>query len=140
MGAGDAGWCQSRRRLRCNRQHGRQGAPVDLCNLADRGTEKNILEALEVEDPDLVDQIRRLMFVFEDILLVNDKVFIVDLASAFHPGGVPVIGRWLVRLLGFADRLSLIKMKTIFAPELLTPDDRKLIKLRNRFMPTNWEL
>lgn len=75
-----------------------------------------------------------------NILLVNDKVFVVDLASAFHPGGVPLLGRLLVRLLGFADRLSLIKMKTIFAPELLTPDDRRLIKIRNRFMPTQWEL
>lgn len=75
-----------------------------------------------------------------NILLVNDTVFVVDLASAFHPGGVPLIGRVLVRLLGFADRLSLIKMKSIFAPELLTPDDRRLIKIRNRFMPTNWEL
>jgi flagellar motor switch protein FliG len=44
-----------------------------ILNLADRSTEKTILEALEVEDPELVDQIRRLMFVFEDILLVNDK-------------------------------------------------------------------
>jgi predicted Ser/Thr protein kinase len=75
-----------------------------------------------------------------NILLVNDTVFVVDLASAFHPGGVPLLGRLLVRLLGFADRLSLIKMKTIFAPELLTPDDRRLIRIRNRFMPTNWEL
>lgn len=75
-----------------------------------------------------------------NILLVNDKVFVVDLASAFHPGGVPLIGRWMVRLMGFADRLSLIKMKTIFAPELLTPDDRRLIRIRNRFMPTKWEL
>jgi len=75
-----------------------------------------------------------------NILLVNDKVFVVDLASAFHPGGVPLLGRWLVRLMGFADRLSLIKMKTIFAPELLTPDDRRLVRLRNRFMPTKWEL
>lgn len=75
-----------------------------------------------------------------NILLVNDRVFVVDLASAFHPGGVPVLGRLLVRLLGFADRLSLIKMKTIFAPELLTPEDRRLIRIRNRFMPTNWEL
>ena len=75
-----------------------------------------------------------------NILLVNDRVFVVDLASAFHPGGVPLVGRLLVRLLGFADRLSLIKMKTLFAPELLTPDDRRLIKIRNRFMPTNWEL
>ena len=31
------------------------------------------MEGLESEDPDLVEQIRRLMFVFEDILKVNDK-------------------------------------------------------------------
>ncbi|MFQ5489587.1 MAG: flagellar motor switch protein FliG [Phycisphaerae bacterium] len=46
---------------------------AEMLNLADRSTEKAILEAMEAEDPDLVDQIRRLMFVFEDILLVNDK-------------------------------------------------------------------
>jgi len=46
---------------------------AEVLNLSDRATEKNILEALETEDPDLVEQIRRLMFVFEDILLVNDK-------------------------------------------------------------------
>ena len=28
-----------------------------------------------------------------NILLVNDRVFVVDLASAFHPGGVPLVGR-----------------------------------------------
>ena len=44
-----------------------------VLNLADRSTEKGILESLETDDPDLVEQIRRLMFVFEDILLVNDK-------------------------------------------------------------------
>jgi flagellar motor switch protein FliG len=46
---------------------------AEMLNLADRSTEKSILEALEAEDPDLVEQIRRLMFVFEDIMLVNDK-------------------------------------------------------------------
>jgi flagellar motor switch protein FliG len=46
---------------------------AEMLNLADRTTEKNILESLETEDPDLVEQIRRLMFVFEDIILVNDK-------------------------------------------------------------------
>jgi flagellar motor switch protein FliG len=44
-----------------------------MLNLADRSTEKGIMEGLEADDPDLVEQIRRLMFVFEDILLVNDK-------------------------------------------------------------------
>ncbi len=51
------------------------GVPTvaEILNLADRSTEKSIMEALEGEDPDVVEQIRRLMFVFEDILLVNDK-------------------------------------------------------------------
>jgi len=51
------------------------GVPTvaEILNLADRSTEKSIMEALESEDPDVVEQIRRLMFVFEDILLVNDK-------------------------------------------------------------------
>lgn len=46
---------------------------AEVLNLADRATEKAIMEGLESEDPDLVEQIRRLMFVFEDIMLVNDK-------------------------------------------------------------------
>jgi flagellar motor switch protein FliG len=46
---------------------------AEILNLADRSTEKSILEALEEEDPDLVESIRRLMFVFEDLILVNDK-------------------------------------------------------------------
>ncbi|HEX8340844.1 MAG TPA: flagellar motor switch protein FliG [Tepidisphaeraceae bacterium] len=48
-------------------------AVAEMLNLADRSTEKGIMEGLEAEDPDLVESIRRLMFVFEDILLVNDK-------------------------------------------------------------------
>lgn len=46
---------------------------AEILNLADRATEKSIMEGLESDDPDLVEQIRRLMFVFEDILKVNDK-------------------------------------------------------------------
>jgi flagellar motor switch protein FliG len=46
---------------------------AEVLNLVDRTTEKSIMEGLEADDPDLVEQIRRLMFVFEDILLVDDK-------------------------------------------------------------------
>jgi flagellar motor switch protein FliG len=46
---------------------------AEILNLADRATEKSIMEGLESDDPDLVEQIRRLMFVFEDIKLVDDK-------------------------------------------------------------------
>ena len=51
------------------------GVPTvaEILNLADRSTEKQIMEGLEAEDPDLVEQIRRLMFVFEDIKMVDDK-------------------------------------------------------------------
>lgn len=51
------------------------GVPTvaEILNLADRSTEKAIMEGLEADDPDLVEQIRRLMFVFEDIKLVDDK-------------------------------------------------------------------
>ena len=48
-------------------------AVAEMLNLADRATEKGILESLEADDPDLVEDIRRLMFVFEDIGLVNDR-------------------------------------------------------------------
>lgn len=46
---------------------------AEILNLADRSTEKSIMEGLEADDPDLVEQIRRLMFVFEDVKMVDDK-------------------------------------------------------------------
>jgi flagellar motor switch protein FliG len=51
------------------------GVPTvaEILNLADRSTEKSVMEGLEADDPELVEQIRRLMFVFEDIKLVDDK-------------------------------------------------------------------
>ena len=45
----------------------------EVLNLADRSTEKSIMEGLEADDPDLVEEIRRLMFVFEDIVNVDGK-------------------------------------------------------------------
>ena len=46
---------------------------VSILNAVDRGTEKNIMESLELDDPELADEIRRKMFVFEDILTLDDK-------------------------------------------------------------------
>ena len=48
-------------------------AIVDILNSVDRGTEKHIVESLEMEEPELADEIRRKMFVFEDILLLDDR-------------------------------------------------------------------
>jgi len=46
---------------------------VDVLNQVDRGTEKNILDKLEVDDPELVEEIKKRMFVFEDIVLLSDR-------------------------------------------------------------------
>ena len=48
-------------------------AVVELLNTVDRGTEKHIMETLEIEEPELADEIRKKMFVFEDILLLDDR-------------------------------------------------------------------
>lgn len=45
---------------------------VDILNRVDRGTEKTILEQLEEEDPALVEEIRQRLFVFEDIVNLDD--------------------------------------------------------------------
>ena len=44
------------------------GTLVDILNNVDRGTEKLILEELEQDQPDLVDEIRKRLFIFEDII------------------------------------------------------------------------
>ena len=46
---------------------------VAILNSVDRGTEKHIMESLEIEEPELADEIRKKMFVFEDILLLDDR-------------------------------------------------------------------
>ena len=48
-------------------------AIVNILNTVDRTTEKHIMESLEIEEPELADEIRKKMFVFEDILLLDDR-------------------------------------------------------------------
>ena len=48
-------------------------AIVDILNTVDRGTEKNIMENLDIEEPELADEIRHKMFVFEDILTLDNR-------------------------------------------------------------------
>ena len=46
---------------------------VDILNTVDRSTEKHIMETLEIDEPELADEIRRKMFVFEDIISLDDR-------------------------------------------------------------------
>ena len=44
-----------------------------MLNSVDRGAEKNILGNLERENPELATEIKNLMFVFEDVMLLDDR-------------------------------------------------------------------
>lgn len=48
-------------------------AIVEILNSVDRTTEKNIMETLEIEDTELAEDIRKKMFVFEDVLALDDR-------------------------------------------------------------------
>lgn len=48
-------------------------AVAEMCNRLESSTSKEILDAIEVSDPALVESLRHLMFVFEDLLLINQQ-------------------------------------------------------------------
>lgn len=48
-------------------------AAVEILTLVDRATEKTIIDTLEEDDPELAEEIRKRMFVFEDIISLDDR-------------------------------------------------------------------
>lgn len=74
---------------------------VAILNRADRATEKTIIETLEVQDPELAEEIKKLLFVFEDIVQLDDRavqlvlrqVDFHDLALALKGSGEEVMNK-----------------------------------------------
>lgn len=77
------------------------GAPTvaEILNVTDRATERNLLENLAQENPDLVDEIRRLMFIFEDIGKLVDKDIQTVLKNVES-------GQWAIALKGASGELK----------------------------------
>src|SRR5690625_2370260 len=48
-------------------------AVVDVLNGVDRSTERTILDTLEIQDPELAEEIKKRMFVFEDIVTLDNR-------------------------------------------------------------------
>ena len=46
---------------------------AEMLNLMDKNNEKNIMSRVEEKDPELAEEIRKLMFVFEDLIYVDDQ-------------------------------------------------------------------
>jgi len=78
----------------------RGGVPMvaQILNVADRATNKGILESLDQQDAELADEIRRLMFVFEDLLKLDDKSIQSLLREVDN-------NQWAVSLKGASDEI-----------------------------------
>ncbi len=48
-------------------------AVVEILNVTERSVEKNIIESIEESDPMLAEELKKRMFVFEDIILLDDR-------------------------------------------------------------------
>ncbi|NLO89028.1 MAG: flagellar motor switch protein FliG [Clostridia bacterium] len=76
---------------------------VDILNKVDRGTERTIIETLEQDDPELADEIRNRLFVFEDINILDDmairrvlrEIDMKDLAKALKGASDELLNRIL---------------------------------------------
>lgn len=76
---------------------------VSILNLVDRSTEKQIIETLEIDNPELADDIKRKMFVFEDVILIDDRgiqriireIDMKDLALALKASGDEVKNKFV---------------------------------------------
>ena len=74
---------------------------VEILNRVDRSTERTIMENLEVQNPELAEEIKRRMFVFEDIVLLDDRSLQLvlreieskDLALALKASSTEVAGK-----------------------------------------------
>jgi len=72
---------------------------AEILNVIDRATERNLLENLAQEDPDLVQEIRRLMFVFEDLAKFSDRDIQTILKNVES-------SQWAMALKGASDELK----------------------------------
>jgi flagellar motor switch protein FliG len=74
-------------------------AVAEILNVTDRATERSLLENLAQEDPDLVEEIRRLMFVFEDISKFTGRDIQTVLKNVEN-------SQWAMALKGASDELK----------------------------------
>lgn len=70
---------------------------VEILNLVDRSTEKLIIESLEEEDPELAEDIKKRMFVFEDIVLLDDRAIQKVLRKLIRENLQRLSGEWMPR-------------------------------------------
>jgi flagellar motor switch protein FliG len=105
-------------------------ALADILNAADRGTERNILEHLEQENTDLANEVRSMLFTFDDLLQLDERsvqlvlkgIDTKDLALALRGAGEEV-REWIFANL--SDRASEMLREEL---ELMPPQRRRVVE------------
>ncbi|MBP6218067.1 MAG: hypothetical protein KA436_05735 [Oligoflexales bacterium] len=92
-------------------------AIADMLNLMDKTTEEELLDNLEERDPDLAEEIRQLMFVFDDLVKLDDRSM-QELVK-----GVPV-DKWKVSLKSASEGVkeAIFRNMSARAAEMLRED------------------
>ncbi len=106
------------------------GSLADILNNSDRKTERNILDHLSLANPELADNVRSLLFVFEDLLKLDDRTIQIvlkdvdqkDLALALRGASADVKDRILANVSQRAAETLREEM------EFMPPQQRRVIE------------
>jgi flagellar motor switch protein FliG len=106
------------------------GSLAEILNNSDRGTERNILEYLAEADAELAEEVRSLLFVFEDLLRLDDRTIQLilkevdskDLAVALRGSSEQVKDRILANMSQRAAEMLREEM------EFMQPQRRRVIE------------
>jgi len=118
-------------------------AVAEIMNRMDRSTEKVVMEKLEEENPELADDIKRLMFVFDDILSLDDRAIQMimrdveqkDIVLALKGGSDGVKGKILKNMSTRARQMILEDMEVMGPVRLKATEEaqQKIINVIRRF-------
>jgi flagellar motor switch protein FliG len=118
-------------------------AVAEIMNRMDRSTEKVVMEKLEEENPELADDIKRLMFVFDDILSLDDRAIQMimrdveqkDVVLALKGASDAVKGKILKNMSTRARQMILEDMEVMGPVRLKATEEaqQKIINVIRRF-------
>lgn len=121
-------------------------AVAEILNRLDRSTEKTVMEKLEEDNPELADDIKRLMFVFDDVMLLDDRSIQMvmrdvdqkDIVLALKGATEQVKGKILKNMSARARQMVLEDMEVMGPVRLKTTEEaqQKIVNVIRRLEET----
>lgn len=121
-------------------------AVAEILNRLDRSTEKTVMEKLEEDNPELADDIKRLMFVFDDVMLLDDRAIQAvmrdvdqkDIVLALKGASEQVKGKILKNMSARARQMVVEDMEVMGPVRLKTTEEaqQKIVNVIRRLEET----